>query len=86
MRYTLRDVPPSVDAALRRRARAAGKSLNAIALEALERGAGLAEAAVRQRDLSDITGTWVEDDEFDRAIKEQHRDRHFGQLPQIGRV
>jgi hypothetical protein len=73
MQYTLRDVPPSVDAELRQRAQAAGKSLNAIAIEALKRGAGLGEAPVRQRDLADIAGTWVEDGEFDRAVKDQHR-------------
>lgn len=73
MQYTLRDVPPRVDTELRRRARAAGKSLNAIAIETLERGAGLAEAPVPQRDLADIAGTWVEDGEFDRALEDQHR-------------
>ena len=71
MQYTLRDVPPILDSELRRRAKAEGKSLNAIALEALARGAGLAETPLRQRDLSDIAGTWQEDPEFDRAIAEQ---------------
>jgi len=31
----------------------------------------LSEAPVRQRDLSDIAGTWQEDPEFDQAIAEQ---------------
>ena len=73
MQYTLRDVPPGVDAELRRRARATGKSLNAVAIEVLKRGAGLDQAPLRQRDLGDVAGTWVEDDEFDRAVKDQHR-------------
>ena len=73
MQYTLRDIPPAVDTELRRRAQATGRSLNAIAIEVLKRGAGLGEAPFPQRDLADIAGTWVEDDEFDRAIKDQHR-------------
>jgi hypothetical protein len=62
-----------VDAELRRRARTEGKSLNAVAIEALIRGAGLTEAPVRMRDLSDIAGTWQEDPEFDQAVAEQDR-------------
>ena len=73
MQYTLRDVPSPVDAELRRRARIEGKSLNAIAIEALIRGAGLSEAPIRMRDLSDIAGTWQEDPEFDQAVAEQDR-------------
>jgi len=73
MQYTLRDVPSPVDAELRRRARTERKSLNAVAIEALVRGAGLSEAPVRMRDLSDIAGTWQEDPEFDQAVAEQDR-------------
>ena len=42
MQYTLRDIPPPVDAELRRRAKAEGKSLNAVAIEILIRGLGWA--------------------------------------------
>lgn len=73
MQYTLRDIPPGVDHELRRRARAEGKSLNAIAIEALTRGAGLGDTPVRARDLSDIASTWQEDEDFDRAIADQDR-------------
>jgi hypothetical protein len=71
MQYTLRDIPPTVDSELRRRAKAQGKSLNTVAVEALIQGAGLGEAPIRQRDLSDVTGTWHEDREFDQAIADQ---------------
>lgn len=71
MQYTLRDIPPPVDAELRRRAKAEGKSLNTVAIETLVRGAGLSEAPIRHRDLSDIAGHWQEDPEFDQAIAEQ---------------
>jgi hypothetical protein len=79
MQYTLRGIPLSVDAELRRRAKTEGKSLNTIAIEALTRGAGLGETPVRQRDLSDIAGSWEEDPEFDQAIAEQNQ-------PQITRA
>ncbi len=71
MQYTLRDIPSTVDAELRRRAKAEGRSLNTVAIEALIRGAGLGETPVRQRDLGDIAGTWQEDPDFDQAIAEQ---------------
>jgi hypothetical protein len=73
MQYTLRRVPAAVDQALRRRARAEGKSLNTVAVEALVRGAGLGQDPVRRRELGDIAGTWAEDPAFDAAIKEQRR-------------
>ncbi len=67
MQYTIRRIPGSLDAALRRRAQEQGKSLNEVAVEALVRGAGVAGERVRQRDLHDIAGTWRTDREFDRA-------------------
>jgi plasmid stability protein len=73
MQYTIRNIPEHLDAALRSSARASGKSLNEIAIEALERGAGISGAPRRQRDLSDIAGTWQEDPEFDRAIADQDK-------------
>jgi len=71
MQYTIRDIPPALDSELRRRAKAEGKSLNAVAVEALVQGVGLGETPLRQRDLSDVAGTWREDPEFDQAIADQ---------------
>jgi len=71
MQYTIRNVPEPVDAALRRMARQCGKSLNQVAVEALVRGAGLDEQRVRQRDLSNIAGTWRKDPAFEKAIASQ---------------
>ena len=68
--YTLRNVPPHIDRALRQKAGKEHKTLNAAALEALERGLDLADQPVRHRDLDDLAGTWVEDPEFDRALAE----------------
>jgi len=73
MQYTLRDVPPLLDAELRQRAKSEGKSLNAVAIEALVRGAGLGETPLRQRDLTDVADTWKEDSDFDEVIGEQDR-------------
>lgn len=70
--YTIRKVPPQLDRELRRRARQEHKSLNEMALWALERGLGLSEQseqAVRHHDLDDLAGTWVDDPAFDQAIE-----------------
>ena len=66
MQYTIRGIPAPVDAALRERARAAGKSLNEAALDALSDGSGVAGRPRKRRDLGDIAGTW----RADRAIEE----------------
>lgn len=73
MQYTLRDVPEAVDKALRQKARREGRSLNRVAVEALARGAGVAEAPVKYRDLSDLAGTWGKDPGRDAALAEQDR-------------
>ena len=71
MQYTLRNVPPSLDEALRRTAREQRKSLNEVAIEALARGAGITGERCRQRDLTDIAGSWRKDPAFDRALAAQ---------------
>jgi len=71
MQYTIRNVPDILDEALRRAAREQGKSLNEVAIEALARGAGVSGQRGRQRDLSDIEGTWRQDPAFDRALAAQ---------------
>jgi len=71
MQYTIRKVPQGIDAALRRRAREQGKSLNEVTIEALVRGAGIGESRGRQRDMGDIVGTWRNDRAFDRALAAQ---------------
>jgi hypothetical protein len=54
MQYTVRGISAALDAALRKRARAAGKSLNEAAIEALAEGTGLIETPRKRRDLRDI--------------------------------
>jgi plasmid stability protein len=71
MQYTIRNVPNTLDEALRRVARERGKSLNEVAIDALARGAGVTGERVPQRNLSDITGTWRKDPAFDGALAAQ---------------
>jgi hypothetical protein len=72
MRYTIRGIPHAVDAALRERARVAGKSLNEVAIEALAEGAGVMGAPPRRRrNLDDIAGSWKASRAFDDAIAAQ---------------
>ncbi len=70
IQYTLRKVPPQVDQKIRERAHDQRRSLNEVALEALERGLGLTARPVRHHDLDDLAGTWVDDPEFDRAVED----------------
>jgi hypothetical protein len=69
--YTLRQIPPVVDEALRRRARVEGRSPNQTKLEVLAAGLALSEGGVAYRDLDFLRGTWVEDPAFEDAIKAQ---------------
>jgi hypothetical protein len=73
MQYTLRGIPPSLDVAIRERARMEGKSLNQVAVEALADGLGLAGARKARRSVDDISGTWTKDAAVDKAIAEQDR-------------
>jgi hypothetical protein len=71
MQYSIRGIAPEIDAALRNRARAEGKSLNSVALEALAEGLGLGGEDVVRRDLSDVAGTWCRDARIEKALADQ---------------
>jgi len=71
IQYTLRQIPSSVDHVLRNKARRASKSLNETAIEALARGAGVSGEPVHFHDLDELSGTWKEDPDFDKAIRAQ---------------
>ena len=73
MQYTIRNVPESLDAALRERARQENKSLNEVVVQALARAMGFTREPIRHRDVRDIAGTWREDPTFDRAVEDQHQ-------------
>lgn len=71
MQYTIRAIPPGLDAALRRRAKATGLSLNQVAVETLTEGAGTVAAPRRRRNFDDIASSWKDDKGFDAAIAAQ---------------
>jgi len=71
--FTIRGVPERIGARLRQRAREEGKSINAIAVEALARGIGLTEEDAIHSDLDDLAGTWVADPGFDQAIADMDK-------------
>jgi len=73
MQYTLRGIPPVLDDAIRERAKAEGKSLNEVAVEALAEGLGLGDEDIVRRDLSDVVGTWKKDAAVEAGLAAQDR-------------
>lgn len=73
MQYTIRNIPPAIDRALRRLARQSGKSLNEVAVEALGRAVGAGAEPIRHRRLADLAGSWLPDPAFDAALEDQDR-------------
>ncbi len=69
--YTLTAVPSAVDSLLRKKAEQEGRTLNDVAVEALQRGLGLAAEEPEYDDLDDLIGTWEEDPDFEAAIGQQ---------------
>jgi hypothetical protein len=72
MQYTIRNIPPELDRALKARAQQTGKSVNQLVLETLAHGAGL---PVRRRNLRGMPGAWSKHEaaELDRFLSEQRR-------------
>lgn len=72
MQYTLRNVPPELDRALKARAKQVGKSVNQVAVDALARSMG---QPVRARSLRGMPGAWTKKDaaDLDRFISEHRR-------------
>mgnify|MGYP002629815701 CR=1 FL=1 len=73
IQYTIRAVPESIDTAIRQRAQAEGKSLNAIAVEALKEGLALAAGPQEFDDLDALVGSWQDDPAFDKAVADFER-------------
>lgn len=74
---TLRNIPPKVQEAIRRRAGADGLSLNKAVIRMLEEAAGQRTTARRElhHDLDHLAGTWSDEEAaaFDAALIEQRR-------------
>ena len=71
MQYTIRGIPAAVDSALRARARAAGKSLNEAAVDALTEATGLGGHRRKRRDLADVASSWKADKAVEAALADQ---------------
>ena len=54
IQHTIRDVPESVDSRLREKAKLEEISLNQAALQAMERGLGMADQPIRYRSLRSL--------------------------------
>jgi hypothetical protein len=72
IQYTIRGIPESVDAALRREAEQEGLSLNQVVLRKLSQA--LAESPrQKRRDLSFLRDGWKPDANFEASLAEQRR-------------
>jgi hypothetical protein len=67
MQYTIRNIPPEIDKAIKAQAKRLGKSVNQIALEALAQSV---DQPVRRRNLRGMPGAWSKDEaaEFDKTL------------------
>ena len=74
--FSLRRVPLEVERRLRAVAQENGESLNEAINRILAESLGVVPEGSRKRDLSDLAGTWSQEeaDEFERATE------HFGQI------
>jgi plasmid stability protein len=67
MQYTIRNIPPELDRAMKARAKKLGKSVNQVALEALAQSVG---QPLRRRNLRQMPGAWSRSEAaaFDRHL------------------
>jgi plasmid stability protein len=72
MQYTIRNIPPELDRALKARAKKTGRSVNQLALEALARSV---EQPVKRRNLRGMAGAWSKREaaQFDEFLAEHRR-------------
>lgn len=68
--YTIRGVPPEVDAALRRKAQQRQQSLNRVVLDELTRAV---IGRPIKADFSDLVGKWTPDPAFDDILAAQRQ-------------
>jgi len=70
---TIRNLPPEIDEAIRRRARERNISIDQSITELLSEAIGMPKSAATRRDLSDLAGTWSDEQaqEFEEALRRQ---------------
>lgn len=70
IQYTIRSIPPSVDAVLRLSAKQQGTSLNEAIVRALQKATGVTEERTVYSDLDKLFGGGIDDTQsFDHAMK-----------------
>ena len=68
--YTIRGIPREVDRVLRQKAAREKRSLNQVIVAELT---AATIGAKRRTDLSDVTGGWIPDPEFDEILASQRQ-------------
>ena len=68
--YSVRGVPPEVDALLRKKAARTKRSLNQVIVEELTRAT---VGSPRKADFTDLVGCWKRDPGFDRTLASQRQ-------------
>ena len=71
--YTIRNVPPRVHRALRKKAEERGVSLNTLVVQALVAEVGERGELRVHDDLDDLFGSWVHDAAVDKALAAQRK-------------
>ena len=69
MQYTIRNIPKNLDQRLRDMCHERRESLNKLVVDLLASAAGLKDEPVVHHDLDELSGTWVQDPEFDKAME-----------------
>ena len=72
MQYTIRNITNYLDSQLRTYAQTKGISLNQAVIKVLHKGLGIADEPQYFSDLDSLIGTWIEDQGFDHAIRDQN--------------
>lgn len=73
MQYTIRGISPELDRALKERAKATGRSVNQLVLDLFWQLVATQPSSVKRRQLTDLTGSWQEDAEFDAVLAEHEQ-------------
>ena len=68
--YSVRGVPPEVDAALRKKAARSKRSLNQVIVDELTRAT---VGSPRKADFADLVGRWKRDPAFDKILASQRQ-------------
>jgi hypothetical protein len=73
MQYTIRGIPRTLDAALRRRAKRDRKTLNQAAVEAMAEGLGMKLESGRRRSFRELVGARSKDSDLEAALDDQRQ-------------